>query len=171
MFADLSKFSHPDPRMGPSLVAAYLEWKRTSGNRDEFSGNVALLNMHLDSAKREDVKTDKNGAKYTEWFQTAYGLPSLYAHGEPLLMPEVFPRINDDSDWEFREDVTYLDVLAMVSIASSYLNHWSASVSKVYNLDFGRIRALGERMNGRIKNEGQVRGINVTFVPRKKPQE
>jgi hypothetical protein len=165
MFSELSKLQHHDPTMGAKLAAAYLEWKRTSGTRDEYSGNLGLTKMHLATVDKASVKQDKNGVDYTEVFQTAYSLPSLYAHGEPLIMPEIFPKLGDDTNWDYREDATFMDALSMVGVAGAYLNRWCALVSKAYGLDFARLRALNERVNRRLVNEGRLRGIPVALIP------
>jgi hypothetical protein len=159
MYADLSKVGHPNPMMAVELGAAYLNWKRTSGTRNEYSGNVSLSKMHLSIVHRDEIKSDKDGSQYTEQFQTGYGFPSLYVHGEPLLIPEVFKDANDDSDWSYREDTTYMDCLLMVGLAGSYMNRWCAAVSKAYGFDFSRLRKLKERNDQQIANEGRFRGF------------
>jgi hypothetical protein len=165
-YAELSRLAHPDATVAVRLTTAYLEWKRTSGNRDHRSGDVALAKMHLENAKKSKVKTDKDGTRYTEEFQTAYGVPSLYVHGEPLLMPEVFPKLNDESNWDFRENVTNFDALSMLGSAYSHLLRFCFKATKAYELDYGRIRALNLQMKRVINDTAELRGYERRLVER-----
>jgi hypothetical protein len=165
-YSELSKLAHPDDSMGVRLVAAFLEWKRTSGSRHERSGDVAMSKMHLANAKKAAIKVDKSGTRYTEEFQTAYSIPSLYVHGEPLLMPEVFPKLNDDKNWEFREDVTNLDALSILGSAYSHLLRFCVKTTKAYGLEYGRIRLLMPQIERVINSTAELRGYDRRVVER-----
>ena len=128
-----------------NLAAEYLDWKRTAGARSEHSGDVKLLRMHLTNARAEDILGDKNGGKYTTEFQTAYGVPSLYAHGDALLMPEVFSNLADDSAWGFSENDTYFDCLSVLNAANAYLVKFCVKTIKAFD--------LGEERLGEVRRQ------------------
>jgi hypothetical protein len=138
--AHLAKLA-PNPAVDGQLLEVYEEWKRTSGNRDEYSGEVKFAKMHMQNTEQSSIKTDKNGKPYTEEFQSAYTLPSLYVHGDPFLMPEVFPHLSDDANWEFCEDEALLGSIPILGIANIYLLKFCAVVCKAYRLDYNRVEA------------------------------
>jgi hypothetical protein len=157
--AALSKLQHRNPNSVARLTADYLEWKRTSGSRNERSGNVALSTMHLKNTKPSEIKVDKDGTEYTTEFQTLYGVPSLFVHGEPPLMPEVFRDMNDDSDWSFREDVTYFDVLSIVNGVNADLMKFIHKTGAHYGLPRKRIWDQREQIKRVLQNTVRVHGL------------
>lgn len=141
-YVSLSKMRHPDPNVAVRLGAEYLDWKRTSGNRDERSGAVTLSTMHLRNTNPSKIKTDKDGNEYTEAYEISYGFPAWYIHGGPTLMPEVFPRLSDDSNWSFRENVTNVDPLSVVNSANASMLLFCEKTTRFFGLDLGRIAKL-----------------------------
>ncbi len=162
----LSKLAHPNPQITLELTAQYLEWKRTSGDRDERSGNVVLSKMHLENVDPNTIKTDKDGNQYTEHYQTAYGLPSLHVHGEAMMMPEVFHDANDDSDWEFRDDTTYFDAVSMLNSANTSLISFCVKTSKAYDLSVERIYSIREAFANSFDAMMELHGSDKRIVRR-----
>jgi hypothetical protein len=139
-YAELTKLQDT-PGLDVQIAASYLEWKRTSADKDERSGNRRLSHMHLDNTS-EPIKKDKNGTKYTDEYQTQYGIASLYVHGEAMLMPEVFLNTTSQSDWGFVYDRTYAGPLTAVLAALEQIMYFCSKTSKAYSLDESRIQAL-----------------------------
>ena len=157
--ADLSKLP-ADPRVDVQLLQLYRDWQQTSGHRDEYSGNAGVTRMHLENVDAQDIRTDSRGNRYTEELQTAYDLSSLYVHGEPLLVQEVFPNLDDWEDWEFREDYTFVDLLRPLGAAASYILRFSCVTARAYNLP-NPVKPL-ETLYGRVQQGmRQIRGPSV----------
>jgi hypothetical protein len=165
-YAELSKIAHPDATVGVRLTTKYLEWKRTSGKRNEYSGNVALWNMHRQNTDASKIKTDKDGEEYTEEFQTAYGIPSLYVHGEPLLIPEVFSKLNDDRDWATREDTTYFDTVTGLGATFPHLINFAMKTTKAYGFDVKRVHRLSPHVQRVINTTAELHGSPRRLVYR-----
>jgi len=160
----LTKMAHPNPRVGVALAAEYLNWKRTAGERDEWSGQKRQLTMHLANADPSKIKQDKNGTKYTEEFQTAYGIPSLYVHGEPIMMAEVFKDLTDDTTLQMREQFRFFDTLTATNAACTIMSNFCVQTTKAYNLGIERIYALRPQVARVINSSAAVHGTGLTVT-------
>jgi hypothetical protein len=150
-YGAMSKMAFPNPRIAPILAAEHLEWKRTAGKLDEYSGNVAFNKMHLANSVAEKNKTggasdkiklDAAGKEYTEEFTTLYGTASWYTHGEPALIPEVFRKLKDEFDWGITEDYTYFDTLTVLGAANASLPKFVLKTCEAYAFGIGRMLPL-----------------------------
>lgn len=136
--SDLSKLP-PHQDADTQLLALYQEWQKSSGTRNEYSGNAGVSRMHLENIekdvnRRNEILRSSDGSRYTSEFQTVYGLPSLYVHGEPLLAEEVFLEVDDWRDWRFRDDYTFIDVLRPLGASASYLLRFCSVTIRAYGL-------------------------------------
>ena len=134
-FALVSRLDNPSPQLNLLFVNEYLEWKRTSGSRDEYSGNKQVATMHVAMAKAGDVKTDKKGNKYTSAFESVYGVPSLYVHADPILMRDVFVAMDDDHDWRIKAEEHLLGIFGQLGLTPVYLLDFLSLIAQRYELD------------------------------------
>lgn len=165
----LTKLAHPNPQVGVILAADYMEWKVTSGDRNEWSGNKRVFPMHLENVASSKIKMDRKGARYTEEFETAYGVPSAYVHAEPFLMPEIFPALKDDSNWDVRETPIYFDALTAVNAANVHLSNYCLKTTDAYKLDFKRIFELRSQIRRVIESTVKVHALPVRIVRQEMP--
>jgi hypothetical protein len=98
-YRQISKLPSVDPEADSVLAAEYLKWKRTAGDKTEYSGNRTLSKMAIDLAMPEERLQDQSGIEYTQDFVTGYGIPSMYVHCEAPLIRDLFPAWEDDKDW------------------------------------------------------------------------
>ncbi len=141
-FAMVSRLDNPSRDMHLLFVNDYVEWKRTSGTRDEYSGNKHVSTMHVALAKDEDVKTDQAGTKYTSAFETVYSVPSLYVHADPILMRDVFPAMNDDHDWSMREEEHLLGIHGQLGLTGGNLLGYLSLMAERYGLDRSALKTF-----------------------------
>jgi len=144
-FAITSRLDNPLPELNALFVTDYLEWKRTSGTRDEYSGNRAVSAMHVALAKAENVKVAKDGSRYTTAFETAYSVPSLYVHADPVLMRDVFPGMKDDHDWRLVEDESLLGIFGQLGLTNAYLMEFLSVLTERYGRDRKKVGRLATR--------------------------
>jgi hypothetical protein len=146
-FVMASRLDNPSPDLHLLFVSDYLDWKRTSGTRDEYSGNKQVAAMHVALAKAEDVKIDTAGNQYTSAFESVYSVPSLYVHADPVLMRDVFPAMNDDHDWRMKPEEHLLGIHGQLGLTSVYVLDYLSLVAERYGLDrsaFGPLMVRGQ---------------------------
>ena len=163
-YAALAKMAHRTPGVAPQLTAEYLEWKRANAERDEWSGEVKVTQMHLKNSDASKIKTDKAGHRYTEEFVTVYGTASWYVHAAPTLFPEVFRNLDDEANWEFAEDYNYFDSLTVVSSVNTALAKYVLEAVKAYGFGAARMQPLGDQIARTVAAVAALHGQKVTLV-------
>lgn len=163
-YAALSKMAYRTPGVAPQLTAKYLDWKRSNPDRDEWAGEVKVTQMHLQNVDASKVKTNKYGHRYTEEFVTVYGTASWYVHATPTLFPEVFRKLDDQSNWELTEEYNYFDALTVLSAVNASLAKFVLEVAKVYGFGASRMLPLHDQIARTVWSVARLHGQNVTLV-------
>jgi hypothetical protein len=133
-FSELMRLSHPTKAHSQALVAEYLDWKRTSGIRDKYSGDRGAFTMHLANADKAKVKRDAEGNEYTEEFAIAYAIPSFFVHAAPAAMEEVFLNLRDASDLRLRAGPYLTDSVQQLGLTCTNMLRFAATVVDAFSM-------------------------------------